>query len=420
MELFYAYLIESAVILGICTVFYRLVLHHERFFKFNRFFILASLFIATIVPFVHFTINTATESTDLNFTIIIDTVNVYANQVQKNIVPLFTKHQVFLWMYLIGLTALFFRLILGFIRLGGLSKKARWVKDKDVKIADLPGHFNPFSFFHVIFVNRSVYSPDELEKIFDHEKAHARYMHSFDIILFELFLIVQWFNPFAWLLKHQLKELHEFQADESVLSNGAHVGEYKRLLLLQVTGTRLLPVNNLNQSLTKKRFQMMTQNNIKNRPYIKLLFAIQLLLTVTFFFACDMQETEEAIPETSSETKAVSEDSDLGPVFFVCEIMPEYPGGEQALREYIANTVEYPEEAQINGQAGRVYVQFIVTSQGNVADVKLARSSGFTLLDEEALRVVSAMPDWTPGMQKGKTINVSYTVPINFQLTDGE
>ncbi len=417
MELFYSYLIESAVVLGIFTAFYRLVLHHERLFKFNRFYILASLCIATLVPFVHFTISTAPENTELTFTNILDTVNVYANNVQQNIVPLFAKHKFFLWMYIIGLTALFFRLMLGFFRLGGLSNKANWIKENDVKIADLPGHFNPFSFFHVIFVNRSVYSFSELEKIISHEKAHARFYHSVDVILFELFLIVQWFNPFAWLLKYLLKELHEFQADECVLNNGAPIGEYKRLLLLQATGARLLPVNNLNQSLTKKRFQMMTQKNIKNKAFFKALIAFQLLLAVSFFFACDMQDNAE--PETA-DTKTVSEESDLGPVFFVCEVMPEYPGGEMELRRYIAQNVKYPEEAQINGEAGRAYIQFIVTDEGKIADVKVARSTGYELLDDEAIRVVSSMPEWTPGMQKGKTINVSYTIPINFVLSESE
>lgn len=102
-------------------------------------------------------------------------------------------------------------------------------------------------------------------------------------------------------------------------------------------------------------------------------------------------------------------------VFFIVEEMPEFPGGEAALRRFIANSIKYPQIAQENGIQGRVYVQFVVDRDGSITDAKVARGVDPSL-DKEALRVVNTLPKWKPGMQRGKPVKVSYTVPINFVL----
>jgi protein TonB len=102
-------------------------------------------------------------------------------------------------------------------------------------------------------------------------------------------------------------------------------------------------------------------------------------------------------------------------VFFIVEEMPEFPGGEAALRRFIANAIKYPQIAQENGIQGRVYIQFVVDRDGSVTQASVARGVDPSL-DKEALRVVNSLPKWKAGMQRGKPVKVSYTVPINFQL----
>jgi periplasmic protein TonB len=102
-------------------------------------------------------------------------------------------------------------------------------------------------------------------------------------------------------------------------------------------------------------------------------------------------------------------------VFFIVEDMPEFPGGELALRQFIANSIKYPVIAQENGIQGRVYVTFVVDADGSVSEPRIARGVDPSL-DKEALRVVGMLPRWKPGRQRGKPVRVSYTVPINFQL----
>jgi protein TonB len=102
-------------------------------------------------------------------------------------------------------------------------------------------------------------------------------------------------------------------------------------------------------------------------------------------------------------------------VFFIVEEMPEFPGGDAALRAYIAQSVKYPTIAMENGIQGKVYVNFVVGKDGSISNAKIARGVDPSL-DKEALRVVNSLPKWKPGKQGGKAVRVSYTVPINFVL----
>lgn len=117
--------------------------------------------------------------------------------------------------------------------------------------------------------------------------------------------------------------------------------------------------------------------------------------------------------------RAQNENAKSDQVFFMVEEMPQFPGGEKALSEYIINNIRYPKEAQENGIQGRVYVTFVIDTLGSVVDAKIARGVDPSL-DKEALRAVSDLPKWQAGKQRGKLVKVSYTVPISFALDGGE
>ena len=131
-------------------------------------------------------------------------------------------------------------------------------------------------------------------------------------------------------------------------------------------------------------------------------------------------EDTEADDETVIDVAPVietaeEEEEEEAQVFFIVEDMPEFPGGELALRKYIANAIKYPVIAQENGIQGKVYVTFVVDKDGGISDARIARGVDPSL-DKEALRVVNQLPKWKPGKQRGKAVRVSYTVPINFVL----
>ncbi len=121
------------------------------------------------------------------------------------------------------------------------------------------------------------------------------------------------------------------------------------------------------------------------------------------------------VQKTQIQNEIVIEDENGEPVFVVVEEMPEYPGGEKALRTFIGQNLKYPVMAQERGIQGSVYVSFVITTEGKVTQAKIARAVN-PELDKEALRVIKTMPQWTPGKQRGKPVAVAYTLPINFIL----
>lgn len=121
----------------------------------------------------------------------------------------------------------------------------------------------------------------------------------------------------------------------------------------------------------------------------------------------EIQEIVEAAP--------VEEEPEEPQVFFIVEEMPEFPGGELALRKYLGENIRYPEMAKENDIQGTVYVRFVVDTDGSVKNVEIMRGVD-PLLDKEAIRVVSTLPKFKPGKQRGKAVKVSHQVPIKFQL----
>lgn len=129
----------------------------------------------------------------------------------------------------------------------------------------------------------------------------------------------------------------------------------------------------------------------------------------------DTEADDNTVVNVAPIQQQEEEKTDEQQVFFIVEDMPEFPGGDLALRKYIANAIKYPVIAQENGIQGKVYVNFVVNTDGSVTDAKIARGVDPSL-DKEALRVINSLPKWKPGKQRGKPVRVSFTVPINFVL----
>lgn len=129
----------------------------------------------------------------------------------------------------------------------------------------------------------------------------------------------------------------------------------------------------------------------------------------------DTEADDNTVVNVAPIVQQKEEQTEEQPVFFIVEDMPEFPGGDLALRKYIAQAIKYPVIAQENGIQGKVYVNFVVNTDGSVTDAKIARGVDPSL-DKEALRVINSLPKWKPGKQRGKPVRVSFTVPINFVL----
>lgn len=129
----------------------------------------------------------------------------------------------------------------------------------------------------------------------------------------------------------------------------------------------------------------------------------------------DSEADDKTVIDVAPIIRQEEEEAEESQVFYIVEDMPEFPGGELALRKFIANAIKYPVIAQENGIQGKVYVNFVVDKDGSITNAKISRGVDASL-DKEALRVVNSLPKWKPGMQRGKPVRVSYTVPISFVL----
>jgi len=400
------YIFESGFSLAVLTTIYILFLRKETFFKQNRIFLLGSILFSVIIPLVKLPAITSIgpvmlpEVTVSPYKSILKIMSFYGRPDGPDFNAIAGIINVLIYTYLAGVIYFSLRFLYRILRIMLLVKRNEVKEGNGYKLVLIDGYFSPFSFLNYVFVSRSGEKNDDYDKMILHELEHVKQGHTVDILLLEALTVFHWFNPFVWLLKRVVRENHEFLADTGVLSKGVNRVWYKQLLLNQYVGQQYIISNSFNYSLIKKRIKMMSKIRSSKLAGIKYLLGFIFATALLIAFGC---EQNNSLPEEKK------------PLFFIVEQMPEYPGGEQALHDFIASTVKYPDEANEKGIEGRVYVSFTISDKGKVTDAKIARGVD-PLLDKEALRVIKSMPDWKPGMQRGIPVNVQFTVPINFSL----
>ena len=465
MGIFFVYILKSSVCLVVFYLFYRLLLSRETFHRFNRVALLSILLLSCLLPLVEVTVEEQTEVHQTMMTLeqwlmladmmnTADTTDLQAEEVTV------TWIQVALLVYLAGILLFALRNGYSLLKLGGLLKSGR--KENLSKYIDggekvtLIVHdrdIAPFSWMKCIVISEKDLDENGRE-ILIHELAHIQNRHSWDLLVADICIFFQWFNPASWLLKQELQNIHEYEADETVIEKGVDAKQYQLLLIKKAVGTRLYSMaNSFNHSKLKKRITMMLKE--KSNPWAKLKYLYILpvaAIAVTAFARPEISETAEEISavkvndltaiveakaikstEESVQISTVSQDTvkvNYVPtevsrklqgtaVFEVVEEMPEFPGGVDAMMEYLQKELRYPESAKEKGIQGRVTVQFLIDKEGNVTNSKVTRSVDKDM-DTEAIRLVKAMPKWKPGMQKGKAVAVKYTVPVVFRLEGGK
>jgi TonB family protein len=463
------FIVESGVSLSVFALIYLLFLRRETFFRLNRFYLLISLAFSVLLPFLKLRVYDPqpvmlSEITVTPYRNLMEAVTIYGRDFSGTVEQTISSSRVIVMVYLLGLLFLLGRFIFRLIQIFVLIRKNPVQYEGKVKFVLLDKNFSPFSFLGYVFVNPATLNSGDGRKMVAHEMEHIKQGHSFDVVVLEILTVFQWFNPFMWMLRHAIRENHEFLADQAVLNSGINKGYYKKLLLNQFVGGQLVIANSFNYSLIKNRIKMMSKIKSSKTSNIKIIFGVLVAVALIITFACEQKETLDVKPPESDPTmKASIRDENLKiegapeelekvmqmfsensgfvvsmdslgnvvlkkkkaepvkvlnegeQVFFIVEEMPEFPGGELALRKFIANSISYPEIAQESGIQGKVYVTFVVSKDGSIANAKIARGVDPSI-DKEALRVVNSLPKWKPGVQRGVPVNVSYTVPINFVL----
>lgn len=402
MEILLNYILESAISLCIIISMYLLLFRRVNNHAFNRLYILSSLVFISLIPLLKIPVKSTNNGYLLPDVMLGDepfnliaTITIYSEQTNIILAQTVQNFPFIKFLYIIGLAALLVRVLLGLNSLRIFKNGAHIERSKGYVLIDSQSKIEPFSFFKLLFINRANYTEDELNAIMHHEKAHIQLKHSIDNLLLELILIIQWFNPFAWLLKRYLKEVHEFQADHFTINNGINPTFYKKLLLSNAMGTRFAFGNNLNQSLIKKRLKMINNKISKSIGFIRIFTVLAVFSVLFVVLACE-KETEKVYTEVDT--------------------MAEFPGGMEAVKTFIVENVNYTESLK-STEGGKVFVSFVVNKEGNVVNAAIERGINEEL-DNEALRVVSELPKWKPALKDGKKVNVKFTVPINFSFSE--
>ncbi len=538
-----AYFLKINVAIALFYAFYRLFFYKDTFFTWRRAALLCFFAISAVYPLLNIqTWITEQEPmvamADLYADIVLPEFTITPEQATSDWKTLLLQTVGFAyWGMVIVLAIRFFIQLAGIIRLAFRCQKAK-IGNTNVHL--LRQASGPFSFFHWIFIHPTSHTEDELSEILTHEQTHANQWHSIDVLVSEIVCIFCWFNPFAWLMKREIRTNLEYLADNRVLETGHDSKAYQyHLLGLSHHKAAATIYNSFNVLPLKKRIKMMNKKRtreIGRTKYLMFLPLAALLMIISNIEAVarttkemakdvieaveenlasnsttpEMEVATEAIPvETpisqQDKDKLVTykgkvvdkdgkpvegaellidgshklpqdqsfvtdkngnfsfmafENAHIGviwnkndkymlkgirydqkertnlkivmddqwqnppsndpnnPVFEVVEIMPEFPdGGMSGLMQFLSKNIQYPINAQKNHTQGRVTVQFVVNKDGSISEPKIIRGVDPDL-DGEAIRVISLMPKWKPGMQKGQPVRVKYTVPVMFRLSD--
>lgn len=525
MGTFLVYILKSAVCLAMFYLFYRLLLSKETFHRFNRMALLGVMLLSCLLPLVKVTVEQASP-VNAQVMSMEDLLLMYQWNseavVEEGSRPFHWQEGLVL-VYFVGLFFVIVRHLWSLGRMLYLIRHSRCERlDNGIRLVVHRRKLAPFSWMRYIVISETDLK-ESGHHILVHEMAHIHHRHSWDLLLTEACAWLQWFNPAIWLLKQELQNIHEYEADEEVLRQGINAKEYQMLLIKKAVGARLYSIaNSFNHSSLKKRITMMIRKKSNPWARAKYLYVLPLaavtvaafarpeiskpldeissvkvndlsavletyadknvsnpaektklkmkvvdeegkpiiaatvlvanttngtltdengnftlevgsdqsiqvayigMSTVTMSVKDCLKKADQTIVLTESDTKkyvkvvasapqtVVSDDQ----TFSVVEQMPEYPGGMRAGLEFMARNLRYPTKAREAGKQGRVIVQFVVRKDGSLSDFKVLCPVD-PWLDAEAIRVISTMPKWKPGMQEGKPVSVKFTLPVTFML----
>ena len=535
MGLFFIYSLKVAFCLIAFYLVFKLLLSKETFHTFNRWVLLLVMVVSILLPWLKVT--TAEPTAIAEGMISLESIIASAEVVNDDTQEGLSAIQLLFIIYIIGIAVFFLREVVSVVRLFRLIRRGTpltaeqaGVSQHGVQVVVMKNEIAPFSWFRHVVLSEKDFRENPRE-ILTHELAHIRLGHSWDVAVCNLLIIFQWWNPAAWLLKRELQNVHEFEADEAVINRGVDAKQYQLLLIRKSVGERLFSMaNNLNHQSLKKRITMMTTKKSSPWQKAKVLVALPMAALAVVAFAnpdvervaeqvetesqavvekakADVAGVETAAEQQTAEKQEVADeqgktisvkgvvvqkedgnpivgvavtvrgtkigavtdvdgkfhidnvpvgswidvfmiDCEIGSLqvteqnasnlhfviaydgpssskspgsdaFDVVEEMPVYPGGMAAMMDFFNKNMKYPKEAFDAKQEGRVIAQFVVEKDGSITDAHIVKSVS-PALDAEALRIVNAMPNWTPGRQNGKPVRVKYTVPITFKLTGGE
>ncbi|MCL2027552.1 MAG: TonB family protein [Bacteroidales bacterium] len=308
------YMLPSGATLALFYLLYKGLVRNDTHLQSRRFLILGFLGFAMLLPFLNFQISASVATSEIGgiyqrvvsglmlpvFTIVGEG-NLVATAVETGRAPSLQVFGIIGWIYGIITMVLVGRLLFGIIRLAAFSRKCKHVKTGDATIilgANIP---TAFSFFRWIFIPEPWYRGSEKDLVLRHEQVHVKQRHSLDLMLMEVVCAVQFFNPFVWLLKREMRLNHEYLADRGALKNNANPEQYFALLLQKIVSKQPILVHSFHYSSLKNRIMMQLSKPAKMLSQARYLVFIPVAFALTLWFSCEAKPTllkDEGLCET--------------------------------------------------------------------------------------------------------------------------
>jgi TonB family protein len=418
MTPFLLYIARSSLYLALFYAFFLLVMRRTTFFRLNR----ALLLVGTLVCFLLPLLRVRTVEAPQIVLGPLTAVSAESDSAGPSAVSPVPYLEL---LYAVGFLTVLAWTIAAYMRMRRTIRKGtETLREDGTKLVLMDSDIPSFSWARTIVMSRK--DADKNPAMLLHELAHIQKGHTRDTLWFTGVVLVHWFNPLVWIAFSELKLLHEYEADETVLDKGIDATQYQLLLVRKAVGEKRFSLaNGFQHANLKNRIDMMLKT--PSSAWRRLAWvAILPFLAGTMFLVNPVRakavpmdlETLSASPEATIEAPAIPQDTSKALPYNLIEVKPTFNGGDAGeFSKWVNENLKYPKAAYEAGIQGRVVLQFTVEKDGKIGDVKVLRGVN-PELDSEAVRVVSSSPDWTPGYVKGEPVRVTYTFPLIFQLKD--
>lgn len=456
--MFLVFIMKWAIALTLLYSLYGLFLSRETFYTVNRCVLLSIIVISAVLPFVHITtehhsvVNSAVETMSQQLVLRPEE----AKAVDSNVS---SAALVVLIVYMCGLVVMTGRYVISLVSVLNILRGSK--REEDYYINDKVD--SPFSWFNFIVISRA-----DIERngkaLLAHERVHAHRGHSYDLLFCDICCLLQWFNPFAWMLKEDLCAVHEYEADYGVTHcEGVDYHDYQLLLIDKATEKQLPGiVNSINRSSLKHRLKQMYRKPSSRSALLKVIYVLPLSMFVMYAFASPhvtqelktfaakakdgltkaerkilmpiIEEGNEKEDEGNAEVIAhaeneTTEHTTSDEVIINPDTPPQFENGMKDFAEYFYTYSHMPRIASDNKVKGLVVVYFVVEKDGSVSGVEIESSDATSeeadvspeILDEckeafeeETKRMIYSMHEWRPGTHNGAVARCAFSTVIRF------
>jgi hypothetical protein len=416
------YIIQIVFFQVIFLAVYDLFLRKETFFKWNRVYLLMTPILSFIIPLLKF--ESFKSGVSEEYIVLLPEV-VFNPQIV--IEQTFNTQEVSNYsfpIFYVGFAIFSIVFLIKLFKIIQLLNRSKILKRTNYKLIIVDGKNSAFSFFNYIFVGKSQFENKELQ-IIKHELVHSKQYHTLDLLFFELLKIITWFNPLIYIYQNRITLLHEYISDAEVVKETDKNSYFNKLLKETFEIENISFVNQFyKQSLIKKRIMMIAKEKSQSVKQFKYLLLIPVLASMLFYVSCtdNIQESKNPIEEINIYKNEIEESIS----FLIIDQVPTFPGcsGDteilkeclnKGIRQHINKNfnIKVVQNERASGKQ-KIFVKFKITKFGTIEIEKIKAPN--SKLEKEARRVVNSLPKMTPGKHGGKQVNVTYMLPIVFEI----